>query len=203
MAEFDFALHRIRGNNNDATAWVRASSLLDEDKADLLTFIGRFSSLTFFHETDKLLDHIEATDRVKLPAWFREMCKVLAFVDPPMHVRFDDYDHLLPRSDDVDGAWYALALGYSDDEQRELFLDKAGCYPIGAWSGTGYSYLAVSLWDDNDRRILEFAREDLLDNVLDGKPARASVRPAFNSYPRMLLHIAQGRSPSGAFIDPT
>lgn len=201
MAEFDLSKHRVRGDSSEAASWVRASSLPDEDKEKLLSFISHFSGLTFFHEDDELLDHVESIDRVKLPSWFRQLRKVLAFVDPPMQVRFDDYEHLLPRSDDIEDAWYAFDLGYGDEEQRELFLEKAGCYPIGDWVGTGYSYLAINLWDDSDRRILEFAREDLLDNVLNGKPARASVRAAFDSYSRMLSHIVQGRLQDGTLVD--
>ena len=195
MTDFDSTKHRIGGNSSEAAIWVQTSSLLDEDKAYLLTFIQRFSSLVFFREDDALLDHVETIDRVKLPLWFREMRKVLAFVDPPLHVRFDDYDHLLPRSDDVEDTWYRFELGYGDDEQRELFFGQAGCYPIGDWFGTGYSYLAINLWDENDPSILEFARENLMDNILDGKPARASVRAAFDSYPRMLSHIVEVRLP--------
>ncbi len=131
MVKFDFARHRIRGSSADATGWVNQSALTAQDKADLLAFIERFSALTFYREDDELLDYLEAIDRVKLPAWFREQRKVLAFIDPPVHVRFDDFDHLLPLSDSVEDAWYAIDPGYGDEEQRELFFDKAGCYPIG------------------------------------------------------------------------
>ena len=180
--------------------WVRTSSLSDDGKGELIRFIGRFRALTFFKEDDPLLDHLEEVDRVKLPPWFRTVRKTLAFVDPPMQVRFDDYDHVLPGSDDVEDAWYVFDLGYGDDEQRRLFHDEAGCYPIGDWRATGYSSLAIGMLDERDERILEFTRQDLLDNVLNGKPARASVRCAFDSYPRMLAHIVQGRLPGGVLI---
>jgi hypothetical protein len=202
MTESELKKHRILGNSKDAKTWVQSSGLSENDKSDLLEFIQRFSSQTFFREDDELLDTLELTNNVKLPLWFREMRKTIAGVDPSIQVRFSDYDHWLPRSDEVADAWYALKLGYINDEERALMFDQAGCFPIGAWVGNDYSYLAINMQADNDQQILEFALSDLSDNIAEGTPARASVRAAFDSYPRMLWRIAQGRLSDEQLVDP-
>jgi hypothetical protein len=202
MTESELKKHRILGNSKDAKTWVQSSGLSENDKSDLLEFIQRFSSQTFFREDDELLDTLELTNNVKLPLWFREMRKTIAGVDPSIQVRFSDYDHWLPRSDEVADAWYALKLGYINDEERALMFDQAGCFPIGAWVGNDYSYLAINMQADNDQQILEFALSDLSDNIAEGTPARASVRAAFDSYPRMLWRIAQGKLLDGQLVDP-
>lgn len=195
---FDIDAHRIRGNARDAADWVRQSSLADDQKDLLLRFIARFPSLSYFKDDAALLDHIEQRDQLTLPGWFREQRQVLAFVTPPALVRVDDFDHLSPRSDTLDGIWYAIELdGYRDDEQRELFLDQATSYPIGYWPHTDRSFLAINTADHDDQRIYEFAAQDLLDNVLDGGAARDSVYPAFDSYARMLSHIIEVKDVSG------
>jgi hypothetical protein len=196
-------LKKHAGNDKDATTWVQSSNLSEKDKVDLLEFIQRFSSQTFFREDDELLDALELTHNVKLPLWVREMRKTLAGLDPSVQIRFSDYDHWLPRSDEVADAWYALKLGYNDDEERALILDQAGCFSIGAWVGNDYSYLAINMQSDNDQQILEFALSDLSDNIAEGTPARASVRVAFDSYPRMLWRIAQARLSDGRLVDPS
>jgi hypothetical protein len=196
-------LKKNSGNDEDATTWVQSSGLSEKDQADLLEFIQRFSSQTFFREDDELLDALELTNNVKLPLWFREMRKTLAGLDPSLQIRFSDYDQWLPRSDEVADAWYALKLGYVNDEERALIFDQAGCFPIGAWVGNDYSYLAINMQADNDQQILEFALSDLSDNIAEGTPARASVRVAFDSYPRMLWRIAQGKLPNEQPVDPS
>jgi len=118
-----------------------------------------------------------------------------------MEVRFDDFDSYRPRADYLDEIWYSLDTIYMGEEQRTLFVDRARVYPIGEWEEENRSFLAVSLADPSDLRIHEFAAQDLLDNVLEGKPAGVSVRPAFDSYPSMLSHVIAGRLSDGTVIE--
>ena len=200
---FDIDTHRIRGSARDAADWVAQSSLAGDQKDLLLKFIARFPSLTYFKDDAALLDHIEQRDHLTLPRWFREQRRILAFVTQPALVCVDDFDHLGPRSDTLDGIWYAIELdGYRDAEQRALFLDQATSYPIGSWPHTDRSFLAINTADHDDQRIYEFAAQDLLDNVLDGGAARSSVYPAFDSYASMLSHIIEIKDGSSQVNSP-
>jgi hypothetical protein len=71
---------------------------------------------------------------------------------------------------------------------------------MGSWWGTDRSYLAVDLKDPSDRRIFEFASEDLLDNSIDGRPVRGSVYPIFDSYAQFLAHVVEARLPDGTLL---
>jgi hypothetical protein len=197
MTDFDASQDLTLGTAGDAIAWLEASSLPEDERRLLARFVERFPDLTFSRETDETFDRTAAAEQVTLPDWFRAVRTTLAFVHPPVRVRFDDFDSLNPRSDDVEDIWYDLRPGYGDSEQRQLFRDEAGCYPIGRWFGTDQSYLAVNLEDAGDRRIHEFAAGDLRDNLYDGKPARASVYVAFDSYASMLAHIIETEPPDG------
>ena len=197
MTDPDASQDLTLGTAADAIAWLEGSPLPEDQRQLLARFTERFSTLTFARETDESLDRMAAAEGIEVPAWYRAVRTTLAFVHPPMRVRFDDYDRLGPRSDNVEDIWYELQPGYADSEQRGLFRDQARCYPIGRWFGTDQSYLAVNLEDPADERIHEFAAEDLRDNLYDGKPARASVYVAFDSYASMLDHIAEGELPDG------
>jgi hypothetical protein len=200
VSDFDFDWHRTTGTGDEARRWVEASALPAEQQAQLRGFIDRFPELTFVREDDALLDRLAADDGVTLPPWFRAVRTVLAGPQPGARLRFDDFEQLTPTSDDIDEIWYDLLPGYSDPEQRELFRDQARAYPIGAWRETGESYLAIGLGDPADERIVEFAAEDLLDSVLDGRSATTSVYPIFSSYPAMLSHVVAVLLPDGRVV---
>jgi hypothetical protein len=201
MTEPNFEPHLEMGSNTDATAWIESSTLPDEQKSDLRRFVAAFPTLTFARHTDALLDQLEQKDQVHLPRWLRDTVSTLAFVFPPLRFQVDDYQYLCPRSDYVDEVWYEFDFGYAHDQERQLFLDQGGVYPIGSWYGTDESYLAVDMTDPNDQRIFEFASEDLLDNSLDGKEVRASVYPIFDSYAQLLAHVTVGRLPDGSLVE--
>jgi hypothetical protein len=198
---FDYDAHRILGSSSDAATWIAQSSFADAHKALLQKFIVRFPALTFFKEDQALLDHIEQQERVTLPRWFRAQRQTLAFVVPPVDFRIDDFDQLGPRSDTLDRIWYTTDLyGYRDDEQRGLLLDKASIFPIAQWPHTDRSFFAISMADDNDEAIWEFAAQDMLDSILDGEQAREALNPAFDSYASMLSHIIEIRDGSSKVI---
>jgi hypothetical protein len=130
---------------------------------------------------------------VVLPPWFREVRSTLAFLEPHVLVRFDDFQwYDSPRAEDVEGTWYDLRLGCSDGE-RDLFTGDGGIYPIGNDWDDGETHVGVDLANPTDRRIFDFHGEDLLDNKLDGRPVRYSRYAIFDSYARMLAHVVDVR----------
>ncbi|MGW7253697.1 hypothetical protein [Streptomyces sp. NPDC054834] len=194
MTGFDYEQHLIKGDADTALSWVESSALPDDQKAGLLRFVTNFPSLTFVKEDDVILDHYAAADRVALPAWLREVRSTLAFVDPPVLLRVDDFQwHYSPRSDDVEDIWYELRFGYHGEEQRALFFGDAKIYRIGAWWGTDESCLGVDLQAPEDQRIFDFSGADLRDNKLAGRPVRGSLYPVFDSYAQFLAHVAEVR----------
>lgn len=192
----------ITGDAAAARSWIEESGLPDEDKAALRRFVDRFPSLTFTKEEDTALSCYEATDEVTLPPWFRETRATLAFTVAGAQVRvagfrWDDS----PRADDQADHWYEVELGYVNEENRETMFDLAHLYPIGQWFANDRSYLAVDLADPTDRRILEFALEDLWDDEANGEPLRESTFPAYASYADFLGHVVAVKLPDGGLVE--
>lgn len=198
---FDYDAHRILGTSSDAAAWVAQSSLAAAHQRLLQQFIARFPSLMFFKDDQAVLDHVEQRNQVALPPWFRAQRQTLAFVAPPVLAQIDDFDRLGPRSDTLDEIWYEFDLyGYRDDEQRELLFGKAASFPFAEWPFTDRSFLALHTADHGDERIYEFAREDVLDCVLNGEPPRDGLNVAFDSYASMLSHVIAIKDAAGNVI---
>ncbi|GLZ76505.1 hypothetical protein Afil01_13120 [Actinorhabdospora filicis] len=190
MTGFSYEEHVTKGDAETAKGWVEASGLPQDQKEDLLTFIGRFPSLCFVKEDAAALDHHEEEAGVPLPPWLRELRSVLAAVDPPVQVRVDDFDwYDSPRCEDVEDIWYELRPGYANDEERELFAEDAQVYRIGSWWGEDRSYLLADLEKPDDVRVFDTAAPDLRDNKYDGRPVRGSVYPIFRSYARFLARV--------------
>jgi hypothetical protein len=194
VTEFDYEGHLTKGDATAARSWIESSTLPEEQKADLQQFVANFPSLTFAKEDDAILDHYAETDGVELPPWLREVRSTLAFTDPPVLFRVDDFQwYDSPRCEAVDHIWYELRFGYSDEEDRARLRDRAKIYPIGGWFGSDRSYLGVDLQNPEDRRIFDFSGEDLIDDELDDEPLRDSLFPIFSSYARFLARIAEVR----------
>lgn len=194
-------LHSASGTAREARSWIESSTLPEDQKKDLLTFVGNFPSLTFTRDDTVALDRYATTDDVELPTWLREARSVLACVDPPVCIRVDDFQwYNSPNSDEVGDIWYEIRFGYAGKEQRQLLFNEAGIYPIGAWSGSDESYLGVDLQNPTDTRIFEFSYENLLDNKLGGRPVRGSLYPVFASYTQLLAHVVAIKLPNGAEI---
>ncbi|GAB3895526.1 hypothetical protein GCM10029964_075550 [Kibdelosporangium lantanae] len=183
-----------RGDAAAARSWIEGSALPDEDKADLLRFVATFPALTFVKEGPALLDRYAEADRVALPQWFRDVRSTLAFVEPHVLVRVDDFQwYDSPRADDVEELWYDLQPGCGGDEDRDLFVGDGRIYPIGTAWDRGETHLGIDLENPADRRVFDFHGEDLLDNELDGRPVRGSLYPVFSSYARLLAHVVEVR----------
>jgi hypothetical protein len=188
------------GDAEDARTWIDGSSLPDGQKSQLNRFVDRFPSLTFSRDLPAYMDEREQRDQVSLPPWLRAVRTTLASPDPVVHVRFDGVDFPCPLEDTVDQAWFTLLIGYAGAEQREVFHDGAGVYRIGDWYGTDYAYLGADLENPDDERVLEFAGEDLLDDLANGESPRESLFEAFETYASMLAHIVAVRLPDGTVI---
>lgn len=202
VAGFDVTGASIIGNADEAIRWVDNSPLSSEYKELLLRFVRRFPSMMFVKDHgSRLLREAERREGLALPAWFHEIRQTLRFVEPRMQVRFDDFDSYTPRADYLDEIWYSVGLISMGDEQHKLFVEEARVCPMAEWVEENRSFLAVQLDNPGDARVHEFSAPDLLDNVLDGKPAGISVHPAFDSYPSMLSHVTAGRLPDGTVIE--
>ena len=206
--KFDYPAHRVTGSAAEALNWVGRSSLPVVDKDALRIFVGRFPGLTFYRDDAILLAHLELRNAVVLPPWLWEIRQALSGLGPDVQVRFDDFDDWhSPRADDTDDEdgfidlWYGdRFFGYLQDEDRDLLMTGAQCYPILSASTGVNNLLAVDLRDPADRRIVDLCDEDIMDNRYDGKPGTESVYPAFASYASMLSHIIECRLKDGAVI---
>ena len=194
ITDSEYQRHLTRGDAATARLWIERSALPEEDKAGLLRFVARFPSLTFVKEDPALLDRYAEVDRVTLPQWFRDVRSILAFVEPHVLVRVDDFEwYFSPRADGVEEIWYDLRPGCGGGEERALLTGDGGIYPIGNDWDHGETHLGIDLENPLDRRIFDFHGEDLLDDKLDGRPVRGSLFPVFGSYARLLAHVVAVR----------
>lgn len=200
MTDFDENQHRIIGDAATATSWIDDSGLPNEDKHALRRFVGRFPSLQFVREEQALLDHYEAVDQVTLPAWFRMSRSALAAIEPYSRLRIDTFRFNGSPREAPGREYYEISPGYINDEIRELLFDQAHVYLIGQWFGTDRSCLAIDLENQEDRRIFEFAMEDLYDDEAEDRPLRESLAPVFASYADLLGHIVEVRLPDGDVV---
>lgn len=190
----EYQRHLTRGDAAAARLWIERSTLPEDDKADLTRFVATFPSLTYVKEDPTLLDRYAEADQVTLPQWFRDVRSTLAFVEPHVLVRVDDFQwYFSPRADDVEEIWYDLRPGCSGEEERDLFTGDSAIYPIGSDWDDGETHIGIDLENPVDRRIFDFHGEDLLDNKLDGRPVRGSLYPVFDSYAQLLAHVVEVR----------
>ncbi|MFD4997624.1 hypothetical protein [Streptomyces buecherae] len=187
----------VRGDAGAAASWVWDSDLPQGDKLNLSRFIERFPSFTFTRDTADSLNTAESNDGVVLPPHLRRFRSVLAFVHPPLLVRFDFYDYQIDQSDSTADIWYAISLGQAGDETLAAFLEHTHCYVVGGWHGSDDSYLMVDTQNVNDERIFECGGDDLAYALQDGGPVENIVEPAFASYSSMLSHVVAMRTWQG------
>jgi hypothetical protein len=174
----DDTTHRLVGSATDALGWIERSTVSERDRQALRRLVERFPTLTFYRDDATRLDRAERDNKVTLPPWLRAARQVLAGPMPDVRLRFDDFEHLGPRSDNVadDGFLdldYDDHFGYVNDEQRGLFL-RAGCFTIFAATDSVLNVLAARL-GAGEEGIVEYCDEDLMDNEYDGLPGADSV----------------------------
>ncbi|MGW3955382.1 hypothetical protein ACWEKM_31620 [Streptomyces sp. NPDC004752] len=194
------------GSFSDALRWINSASLESEEKEGLREFVENFPSLRFNRESSRQLDDYARRDRVQIPGWFRRARETLPFVQvgraefPPVLVRFSGFDFDCNVADSGMASWYQVKVGVMGEDDRDLFVDHAGMYPIATWFGTNQSSLAINLRDPEDRRIHEFSGEDYWDNFINGESLEGASEPAFSSYARMLSHISALKFPDGSEV---
>ncbi|MFB6987387.1 hypothetical protein [Streptomyces sp. NPDC056304] len=203
MSDFEENQHRITGDATIATSWIEESRLPEEEKNALRRFVGRFPSLRFARDDNALLNRYEAVDQVMLPAWFRASRSTLATIDPYSLLRINDFRFGGSPRETPGQEYYEISLGYINEEIRELLFDQAHVYLIGQWFGTDRSCLAIDLENPEDRRIFEFAMEDLYDDEDESRPLRESLAPVLASYADLLGHIVEVRLPDGDVVTAT
>lgn len=116
-------------------------------------------------------------------------------------VRFDGFRwNDSPRAEEAEDIWYELDPGYGESETRELLAERTQVYLIGSWWLEDRSNLAVDIQDPTDRRIFDFATEDLWDNSYEGRPIRGSLYPVFASYADLLGHVVEVELPDGTHL---
>ncbi|MFF9320991.1 hypothetical protein ACF1BP_24785 [Streptomyces sp. NPDC014735] len=196
------------GDAQSALRWISTSPLPDEEKENLTFFVMNYSDFLFFRDSPEDIIRRERQDRVKLPPWFCNARETLAFIHsptpshPPVLACFDTPDYDCSMSDSTENQWYQIKTGVMGEDDRELFVDQAGLYPIATWFGTDQSYLAINLRDPNDRRIYEFSGADYWDMSFNAESLEGSSQPAFISYARMLSHISGFKFPNGVTVSP-
>ncbi|MFF5971221.1 hypothetical protein ACFY7C_06795 [Streptomyces sp. NPDC012769] len=200
MTDFDENRYREIGDAAAAASWVENSSVPEEDKEAFRHFIGRFPSLRFAREDDVLLDHYEAVDQVELPAWFRESRATLATIAPYSLLRIDAFRFDGSPRETPGQEYYEISPGYINEEIRDLLLGHARVYLFGQWFASDRSCLAIDLENPEDRRIFEFALEDMYDDEAEDRPLRESLTPVFASYADLLGHIVEVRLPNGDVV---
>ena len=180
------------------------------DKHTLRTVIDRFPTVMFYRDDATLLDHLERRNEVTLPGWLRQARQTLAGPVPGVRIRFDDFDHLGPFSDTrAEDGFLKMTygdhfVGYTQDEQRALFLDEAGCYPIlSATNGVQYQ-LAASLTTVNPvptRWIRRSTRTRACSRTSSSASCRAapSSLPATSKPDRRVGAGADDRTAAGLF----
>lgn len=198
MTEFAKGQHRIIGDAATAASWIEDSMLPGEDKAALRQFVGRFPSLGFAREDNALLGHYEAA--VTLPPWFRASRSTLAAIEPYSRLRIDAFRFDGSPRETPGIEYYGISPGYINEEIRELLFNQAHVYLIGQWWTTDRSCLAIDLENPEERRIFEFAMDDLIDDDIAGRPLRESLNPVFASYADLLGHIVEVRLPDGDIV---
>ncbi|WP_406740083.1 hypothetical protein [Streptomyces atratus] len=194
------------GSYRDALHWISTSPLHTEDKGNLKKFVTNYPNLSFFRNAPEEIIRHEREDRVQIPRWFHEIRQVLAFIHsptpthPPTLVRFEEPDYDCNMFDSGEIQWYQLKIGVMGDDDRDLFIDKAGLYPIATWFGTDQSYLAINLRDPSDGRIHEFSGADYWDMSFNGESLEEESQPAFTSYSRMLSRILEFKFADGSTV---
>lgn len=186
----ELAQLRELGEGDEVRAWIAASALGEDDKAELQQLVQRFPDVPFVRASEALIDLQEAGRKVALPAWYREQRKTLdGWVpgNPQTFVRFDGFDHDTPygRRAIRERFWLGLT---SHGSELEAAMLAAGFVAVGS-SIESQTMLAMQINGD-ERRIYIYVYEDVSDAISEGRDVTTSIYPAFRSYASMLGHIA-------------
>lgn len=181
------------GESDSVHRWVEKSSLLADDRANLLSFVRKFPSLLFYRyrEVPYDDDHFYAP----LPRWLKNISMAFSWVYSEGTAAFqldndegNTYDFSL-YSESIDSAYIGLF--------RSLAKDSLFLIPIAGSLDDPGEVLAVSYRDEEDRKIYSFHAESLADYRRNGFPVKDAISPIYDSYTDMLAHISLIRLQSG------
>jgi NAD-dependent dihydropyrimidine dehydrogenase PreA subunit len=174
---------KIKGSAVEAESWIRDSSLSEEQKEQLLKFVKRFKTLTFFKKERPDTD----------PAWLQELGKVLlgAVPDDLCWYKFESFDHSEYDDYRYHDSFYN-EQGFSRDlgEYTEIFMDGEPLLIVACILEDLGSVLAVKGGQDGDLGVYDFNYGDIKrgengQGVIDAGDAVL----AFPSYLNMLSRI--------------
>ncbi|RKH69405.1 leucine-rich repeat domain-containing protein [Corallococcus aberystwythensis] len=176
------------GSSVEAASWVQASALDAQTKAELLRFIARFPTLSFYREPPEFLDEVEAASQVRFPPWLRELRQTLAWMLPgeperDVQVRFHHFDLPGHAASDPASHWYSIAPGVQSGESPPGFMS------LGFSEDPLWSQLVIRKDAPKDTVIYDFAEEMFRDLQLEGVGTQGTLGPAFASYATMLAAI--------------
>lgn len=191
-----FRVPWLLGNHRDAWTWIKSpeAKLSDIDREDYFKFCSRFVDERFFVDTGEEIAKMTDVHRVDFPDWWKRVRHfTLAGVRPDdREVAYELTKFEFEAITRSGESSYKLGwLGYYNAEDRALFLDKCGMFPIGdirAGGAAGSSLLAINLWQPDDRRIYEFWPRSLYTAVEDGNDPRELIKPVFSSWGALLAH---------------
>lgn len=154
-----FGVRWLAGAEVDASKWLQASSLSDDEQQACLRFVRRFASETFYREHDSLLKLQMVRKDVRLPDWFQAQRRdTLAGVRPHWSVIGVQIGAFAQRTPTRSGGWYDFGwIGYGNPDLRALLHDRLHLFPIAEIAearDAGHSVLAIKLGGD-DRAIYE------------------------------------------------
>jgi hypothetical protein len=184
--------HFMRGDAQDARAWIDAARLAAEDRRDALRFVERFPSLTFIRELLPGLEREERQRSTPLPRSFKRWrSEVIATVATPyrrMKVKFDGFDfHVAERAND---RWYEVGLlGFYSNSLRDVMTSWGHLYPI-AYGADGYEQttgLGIP-FGEGDERVFEYSERALYEARESGA-SFIPIYPAFRSWWSLLGRI--------------
>jgi hypothetical protein len=183
------------GNAEDASGWLSASTLGDEDRACIEKVIRRFSSKRFYRAYPEGLDLVERAQKTTLPAKLRSFfTTVLQSVGTPLRswrVCLDGYDRdYLGRGS---RAWHYIgAVGYMNSDSQAL-LEPTSMYCVGErifeQGSSAQSSLAVS-HHEHEEAVYEFRDLDLFDDRRRGQ-LNPRLYPVFRSWSSLLSHVVE------------
>ncbi|WP_347707961.1 4Fe-4S binding protein [Clostridium sp. C2-6-12] len=174
---------KIKGSAVEAESWVRDSSLSEEQKEQLIKFVKRFKTLTFFKKERPDTD----------PAWLQELGKVLlgAVPDDLCWYKFESFDHSEYDDYRYQDSFYN-EQGFSRDlgEYTEIFMDGEPLLIVACILDDLGSVLAVKGGQDGDLGVYDFNYGDIKrgengQGIIDAGDAAL----AFPSYLNMLSRV--------------
>jgi hypothetical protein len=191
-----FRVQWLAGNHRDAYDWVDKSVTDGGDREAFFKFISRFNRELFYVDSAEAVVAHEKTHRVQLPEWFKSLRhRTLAGVRPSERkvlFRFGSFEsESITRKEGL----YRIGLcGYYNPEDRSVFLDRCGMFPVGDIAtprDLGNSMLAINLRKPDDRRIYEFWPRSLYNAMEEGANPSELIVPVFSNWSSLLLHVTE------------